>query len=130
MNNVTNLEKNNNIIVILKGYLYSMVITCVFLFIYASILVNTKIGENTINIVVISITTVSILIGSSFSCIRVKKNGILNGICIGGLYFITLYLLSSLLYVGFSFNIRSIVMILTGISIGGIGGIIGVNLKK
>ena len=41
MNNVTNLEKNNNIMVIAKGYTISTIITCILLLIYAIILVNT-----------------------------------------------------------------------------------------
>ena len=130
MNNVNSLDKTKTIKPILKGYMYSVLITCVFLFIYATILVNTDIGENTITPVVIIITAISILIGSSISCLKIKKNGIVNGLCIGAFYFITLYILSSITVTGFGINLKAIIMILTGTALGGIGGIIGVNVGK
>jgi len=130
MNNVNSLDKTKTIKPILKGYMYSILITCIFLFIYATILVNTNIGENTITPVVIIITAISILIGSSISCIKLKKNGIVNGLCIGAFYFITLYILSSITVTGFGMNLKAIIMILTGTALGGIGGIIGVNVGK
>lgn len=130
MNNVTNLDKTKIMKCIARGYIYSMIISCILLFIYATILVNTSVQENTITPVVITITAISILIGSSISSIKIKKNGIVTGLCIGALYFFTLYLVSSITVTGFGINLKTIIMILAGIVLGGIGGIIGVNIKK
>lgn len=46
---------------IIKGIIISCIVTLVLLFIYSVLLTYTKIEENTINIAVILITTVSIL---------------------------------------------------------------------
>ena len=130
MNNVTNIDKTNTIKPIIKGYGFSIIISCILLFIYAVVLVNTDIQEKTITPVVITITSISILMGSSISCLKIKKNGIINGFCIGAMYFITLYIISSITITGFGLNLKSIIMILTGTLLGGIGGIIGVNIRK
>ena len=130
MNNLVNLEKNNSIKSFLKGYLYSILITCILLCVYAITLVNTNIKEDSINLVVIIITAISILIGSSFSCLKIKKNGILIGISIGAFYFFSLYILSAVLGNGFLLNLKSVIMIISGTILGGIGGIIGVNMRK
>lgn len=130
MNNTSNLEKNNVIKSIIKGYLCSTILTCIFLFIYAAILVNTNIKENTITPIIITITAISLLIGSSFGCLKVKKNGAINGLCIGLVYFFTLYILSGFSSVGFTIGIKTIIMIICGTILGGIGGIIGVNIRK
>ncbi len=130
MNNVVNSDKTKKIKPILKGYIISIIISCILLFIYAIVLVNTDINEKTITAVVITITAISILIGSSISCLNVKKNGILNGLCIGGTYFITLYIFSSIFLTGFSINLKAFLMIILGTVIGGIGGIIGINIKR
>ena len=130
MNKVTNLEKNKNVKIIIKRYMFSIIITCIFLFIYSSILVRTNIKENTIMPTIIIITSVSVLIGSSISCLKTDKNGILNGLCIGGTYFITLYIISSLVNMSFFLNIKSLIMIFSGIILGSIGGIVGVNIRK
>ena len=97
---------------------------------YAVILVNTTISENTIKPVIITITGVSILIGSSISSLKIKKKGIVNGMCVAILYLGSFYILSSIVLCGFYLNLYSIINILAGITLGGIGGIIGVNLRR
>lgn len=130
MNSVSKVDKNNRFVLIAKGYAFSLIISLISLFIYATILVNTNIQENTIKPVVIIITGISILIGSSISSSKIKKNGIINGICVGGLYLSSLYILSSIAFCGFLFNLTSVIMIGIGIILGGIGGIIGVNMGR
>lgn len=118
---------NNNIIKIIKGSLISFLISVILLFIFASLLVYTSIQETTIKPVVIIISIVSILIGSSLSSIKIKKNGIINGALVGIIYILTLYILSSISFIGFNLNMYSIIMIIGAILSGMIGGIIGVN---
>ncbi len=118
---------NNNIIKVIKGSLISFLISVILLFIFASLLVYTSIQETTIKPVVIIISIVSILIGSSLSSIKIKKNGIINGALVGIIYILTLYILSSISFIGFNLNMYSIIMIIGAILSGMIGGIIGVN---
>lgn len=119
----------NNISKILTGVGISIGSTLILLFAFSCILAYTNISEVTIAPVIIVITGISILIGSSIITFKIRKNGIVNGMIIGGIYIITLYLISSLIYTGFSINGYSIFMILIGILSGAIGGIVGVNLK-
>ncbi len=130
MNNFLKINKEKNIYSIMKGFLISLLLSMICIFVYALILVNTNVQENTINPVIITITGISILIGSSISSLKIKKNGIINGMCVGGVYLISLYILSSIALCGFYFNISSIIVILIGMLLGAIGGIIGVNLHK
>lgn len=123
-------NSNSNVIIkILKGSILSIVASIVLLIILAAILTYTNVNENIIPTVIIIITAVSILIGSQITTSKIKKNGILNGICVGVIYIIMLYLISSIVSKNFSLNNYSIIMIATGIAIGGLGGIIGVNRK-
>lgn len=130
MNNIVKVNNKSSFYCILKGFGVSLILSLICIFIYAIVLVNTNIQENTIKPVIITITGISILVGSSISSIKIKKNGIINGICVGGLYLFSLYLLSSIALCGFSFNLTSIIMIIVGMALGGIGGIIGVNFHK
>lgn len=124
------MAENNNISNILKGYAVSIVISLIVLFIYALILTNTSIQENTIKPTIIVITGVSTLIGSSISSMKIKKQGLVNGACVGGIYVLSLYILSSIVISGFSLNLSSIIMLIVGILLGCIGGIFGVNIGK
>lgn len=123
------INKNNSITNILKGVGISLITTIALLIIFSIILTYTNIQENVINPVIMIITAISILIGSSIVNIKIKKNGLINGGIIGGLYITIIYLISSLLNWKFSLEIQSIIMIAISIIFGILGGIIGVNRK-
>ena len=114
---------------ITKGVTISFIATVVLLIIFSAILTYTNIKEDVINPVIIIITAISILIGSSIVNMKMKKNGLANGGIIGGAYILLLYFISSMLNWNFGLNIQSIIMIIVGIVFGIIGGIIGVNKK-
>ena len=123
-------EKNKNIVNILKGTVISILLSLILLTIYSALLSFTNISESTMTTVVLVITGISILLGSSMSSINIKRQGMLNGGLVGLIYVLLIYLLSSIFLVGFQFNLNSIIMIAVGILTGMIGGIIGVNLGK
>lgn len=114
---------------IIKGVGISLIITVILLILFSIILTYTNVKESTINPVIMIITALSILMGSSLSNNKIKKNGLINGGIIGAIYVLLLYVISSLLNWKFSLNIQSIIMIIIGIVFGILGGIIGVNKK-
>lgn len=122
-------KDKNNYMQIIKGSILAMIITLVCLTIYATLLSYTEISENTIIPVVLVIEGVSILIASSLSTIKLKKQGMLKGGLIGVIYAIALYIISSILIGSFAINSNSIIMIVVCLVTGMIGGIIGINMK-
>ena len=60
---------------------------------------------------------------------KIRRNGLLNGGLVGGVYILILYIISSLLNWRFGLNMQSIIMIIVGTIFGILGGIIGVNKK-
>lgn len=60
---------------------------------------------------------------------KIRRNGLLNGGFVGGIYILILYIISSLLNWKFGLNMQSIIMIIVGTIFGILGGIIGVNKK-
>ena len=128
-----NNEKQENIKdiakVILIGSGVSFITLLILLFIFSAILTYTNIEESIIPITTIVINAVSILIGSSIATIHLKKNGIINGLAIGFIYMLLVYFISAILNNSFQLELQSILLIIFGIFAGGIGGIIGVNIK-
>ena len=121
-------ENNKEILQIIKGSILAIVLTAIFMTIYAAILSFTNISENTIIPVVIVLTGISLLIGSSISTISLKRKGMLNGSLVGLTYMLILYFISSCIQWNFSINLYSIIMVAVGVFMGMVGGIIGVNL--
>lgn len=119
----------NTISNIAKGVGIALLTTFLLLIIFATILTYTEVSETMISPVIIIVTAISILIGSSIGNIKIRKNGLLNGALIGGIYIVTIYLISSILNWKFGLEVQSIIMIVVGMIFGILGGIIGVNKK-
>ena len=113
----------------IKGVILSFLLTLIFLFILSIILVNTSVSENVMTPAIITITAVSILASSSIVTLKINKKGILSGGAIGLIYILLLYIISSLVNLEFSINFNSIIMFVSSILCGCIGGIIGVNMN-
>lgn len=123
-------EFKKNLVRIIKGSIFSIIISAILLLIFAVLLSYTNLSENTMLPVTLVVTGVSILIGSMISTRKIRKNGILNGGMVGVIYIITLYLISSLFLAGFNLTFNSFIMLIIGIITGMIGGIIGVNTNR
>ena len=119
---------NTNVIRIIKGSIFAILITLILLLIYALLLCYTNLPETTMVPVVICVSGISILIGSSISSMKIKSKGMLNGALVGLIYMVTIYFISSIVATGFALDVKSVIMILVRIVTGIVGGIIGVNI--
>ena len=115
---------------IIKGLLIAFIMTIVSFLIFALILTYTNISETTIFPVIVVITAISILMGSSLGSLKIKKNGLINGGLIGFIYMLSLYIISSCFIGNFGFNTNSVILLVASILAGMLGGIIGVNIGK
>ncbi len=125
-----NANYNSNMFIIIKGIVISFITTLVAIFILSAVLTYSNLSEELISPSIITITALSILIGTSISTIKLSKNGILYGGVIGLIYILFLYIVSSITSVGFGLNPQSIIMIIASIIAGMIGGIVGINIKR
>ena len=116
-------ETNKPIFSIIKGIVISFLFTAVSLIVFSLLLTYTDLSEDTIKPVIITLTGISILIGSSIGTRKLKKNGLLNGAIIGVSYIILLYLISSIISSNFSLSIMSLIMVIAGL----IGGVLRGN---
>ena len=115
------IENQSPIFSIIKGTIIAFLFTLVALTIFSLLLVYTDLSEATIQPVIITVTGISLLIGSSIGTKKLKKNGLVNGAIIGILYIFIIYILSSVLKSNFTLNLMSLIMIGVGL----IGGILG-----
>ena len=113
---------------IIKGALCSVIITLFSVLIFALIVKFTLLNSGVIKAVNQFIKIISILLGSMFF-IR-GKLGLIKGAILGLLTTIITYLLFSLFCGGISFNGSFMLDIIFTAIIGGISGILAVNMKK
>lgn len=115
---------------IFKGVTISYIFTFLSFLIFAILLSTTNISDSYISGVISVISIISILIGSAICTKSATSQGLLWGSIVGLVYSIILYLISSVLFVGFSLPLSSVYLILLSTLFGGIGGIVGINLKR
>ena len=115
---------------IIKGTIISFISTIVLLLIFSIILTYTNISESFIAPTIIVITAISIFIGSTISNSKIQKNGLVNGAIVGGMYLIIIYFFSSIINQKFALSMQSIIMIISGMICGMLGGILGVNKSR
>ena len=115
---------------IFKGVTVSYIFTFVSFLIFAILLSTTNIPDSYITGVICIISILSILIGSASCTKKANSQGLVWGSIVGLIYSIILYLISSLLFVGFSVPLSTFYLFALSILFGAIGGIIGINLKR
>ena len=111
-----------------KGLLFSFIFTLVAFFLFAVILRFTNVSDSVIPGIVLLISIISILCGSAICTKNAENQGWLWGGSIGLSYAVILYLISSLTLTGFSFPLTTLYLLLGYITIGAIGGIVGINM--
>ena len=115
---------------LIKGTLIALAMSILSLCIYAILLANTNVQENTMPTVIIIVTAISLLAGSMIATRTLQSKGIITGALIGILYMGSMYILSSIMLSELTWSHSTIIMLMIGMIFSAIGGIVGVNLRK
>jgi len=116
---------------ILRGSLISVSLSLIMILLFALFINFFNVSEKVILPINQVIKIISIFVGSMCAFSRYNRsNGFIKGMLIGIIYTILAYSIFSILAGQMSFSITSITDMLFGGIIGGICGIIAVNIKK
>ena len=115
---------------LLKGTLIALCISLVLVLVFAFLLKFTNIPDTVITPINQVIKGISIFFGVFIGMKKSKELGLVCGLLIGFCYTIVAFLVFSILSGGFNFDITFLTDIIFGAVIGGICGIICVNIKK
>jgi putative membrane protein (TIGR04086 family) len=119
----------NRVLIIGKGTIMAIIISIILLAIYGVILAYTALSESTMPIFVTAITIISITASAIYVSAKVDSKGWLNGAIAGLIYMVVLFLISLLFKTGTVIEKGIIVKIFIGFLVGGLAGMIGINLK-
>lgn len=122
--------KKSGFLQILKGAIFAVSISLVGILLFALLIKFTNLNEKWILPINQVIKIVSIFFGIMLAFNRGTNKGFLKGMLIGFIYTVLAYVVFSILARQFSFTLNSITDMLFGAIIGGISGIIVINIKK
>ncbi|MDO4300697.1 MAG: TIGR04086 family membrane protein [Clostridia bacterium] len=122
-------SKSSPVIALFKGILISYIITMLVFIIFALLITYTDISEKHIG-TVIRITTAIVCILSGFiTAGSANKGGLIWGIISGISYVIIMCIVGYLLLPDYSITSKLIVSLMLAVAGGGLGGVVGINLK-
>lgn len=122
--------KKSGFLQILKGAIFAVSISLVGILLFALLIKFTNLNEKWILPINQVIKIVSIFFGIMLAFNRGTNKGFLKGMLIGFIYTVLAYVVFSILARQFNFTLNSITDMIFGAIIGGISGIIVINIKK
>jgi len=115
--------------VYVKGVIVACIVALLLFAILALLITYTNISESIIPAGILAILSISGLISGVYVGANLKTKGWLNGILIGFIFIGFIFLIGSILNKEILFELSFLYKLIIGIAAGGIGGMIGVNLK-
>lgn len=114
----------------LKGTLVALAVTVSVFFIFALLLSYTGLSEDSVRYIAYITEAVGAFLAGIAPAKKIRRKGILTGSLCGVLYMVIIWTVSSLISDGFYFNLHVLIMLLTSLASGALGGIVGVNIKN
>ena len=123
-------NNKNQFLSILSGTIVAVAITLVLILLFALIIRFFNVADSWIFPINQVIKVISLFVGTIVVLKKQKKSGFLNGLLISVLYFFLSYIIFSILQGNFAFNLSKIYDLLLTALMGGIIGIITINVVK
>ena len=112
------------------GVLMAYAITSIAFLGYALLITYTDLSESNLPMVVAITTLLSVLVAGFDAARGAQKRGWIWGMAAGGVYVLIMVIIMVTLLPTFAVDSRTFTTILIGIAGGGLGGMLGINLKK
>ena len=123
-------DKKQKFLSLFSGTLLSIASTLIMILLFALLIRFFNISDNVIFPINQIIKVVSLFLGIIVVLNKQNNNGFLKGILLGFLYYLLSTIVFSILQGGFSFKLNNLFDLLLTTLIGGIIGLIVVNVKK
>lgn len=115
---------------LLKGLLTGYIITTVIFVIFALLMTYTDIGEEHIDTAIKAVTAGVCILSGFITARSAGKGGLLWGIISGALYVAVMCICAFVSIPDYSLSPKILISLALALAGGGLGGVVGVNMKK
>lgn len=126
----TKTDNSKGLSSLAKGTVFAYFITLVVFIIYGALLTYTNMTEENLQMVVMITTVFSVLVSGFISARGVSSKGLLFGMLAGLVYAIIMIMIGFCVLPVINFSFKLLMIFILSICSGGVGGIIGINLKR
>ncbi len=123
-------EKHSQITSLISGIAIAYAITCIIFIGYAMLITYSSFTGKNLPLVVTVTSLVAVIVAGFDAAKGATKRGWLWGIAAGLIYALILAVIGTWVNKGFTFDSRTITLLILSVAGGGLGGVIGINLKK
>lgn len=120
-------EQNFKINLIFKGCIFSLISTLILVFLVSLLYYFSNVSDNIINIILFSITVISVFLGGLITAKKAESRGLIYGLFSSVAYFIIIFAVSIIINKQANFTPHFLSMLFAGLASGMLGGIVGVN---
>ena len=124
------LEKSKQIKALVIGVLMGYAITCIIFLGYSMLITYTSMTERNLPMVVAITTLLSVIVAGFDTAKAAENKGWLWGMAAGLVYILILTGLMMGVLQGFAADTRTVTSIVLAIAGGGMGGILGINMRR
>lgn len=112
------------------GILIAYAITAIVLLGYAMLITYTHVSERSLPTVVAITTFLAVMVAGFDAARGAETRGWLWGMIAGGVYVIIMAAIMAVMLPDFSVGAQTLLVCVLGVAGGGLGGILGINLKR
>ena len=112
------------------GVMIGYAITCIIFLAYTMLITYTQMSERNLPMVIAVTTLLSVMIAGFDAAKGATSRGWLWGMAAGFIYVVSLVIIMVVLVPGFFADTRTITVAVLSIAGGGLGGILGINIRK
>jgi len=123
-------ENKSQIRQLIIGVMVGYAITCIIFLAYAMLITYTQMSERNLPMVIAVTTLLSVMIAGFDAAKGATQRGWLWGMIAGFIYVAVLGIIMIIMLPGFFVDGRTITVIVLSVAGGGLGGILGINIRK
>ena len=128
--NLVTEENKSQLKQLVIGVMMGYVITCIVFLAYAMLITYTQMSERNLPMVVAITTLLSVMIAGFDAAKGATSKGWLWGMIAGFVYVAIMGIIMVVMLPGFFVDGRTITVIILSIAGGGLGGILGINIRR
>jgi len=128
--NLVTEENKSQIKQLIWGVLMGYAITCIVFLAYAMLVTYTQMSERSLPTVVAITTLLSVMVAGFDAAKGAPSRGWMWGMIAGAAYVAILAIIMVVILPGFFVDGRTVTVIMLSVAGGGLGGILGINIRK
>jgi len=129
-NNLVTEENKSQIKQLIWGVLMGYAITCIVFLAYAMLITYTQMSERSLPTVIAVTTLLSVMVAGFDAAKGAPNRGWMWGMIAGSIYAAILAIIMIVMLPGFFVDGRTVTVIVLSVAGGGLGGILGINIRK